>query len=152
MVPETALKPLNVRSAELMPVPPTNELMVFKPCPTVKVPTVSADWVCCRPCRANVPPLKDVLTRSQTADQRSKEAEVAAKAALQALNLTKRSLSERRAEAGRLKTSKADIERNLRDLGVNQEMLDEWAPHRMDEKTKQTKAPWHDEASKGFQL
>lgn len=95
---------------------------------------------------ANVPPLKDVLTRSQTADQRSKEAEVAAKAALQALNLTKRSLSERRAEAGRLKTSKADIERNLRDLGVNQEMLDEWAPHRMDEKTKQTKAPWHDEA------
>lgn len=93
-----------------------------------------------------MPPLQDVLARSQEAEWAKRQAETEAEAATAALALTKSTLGGWRAEAERLRAAKADVERDLEYLGVSRKMLDDWALHPADERARQTKAPWYDEA------
>ncbi len=94
----------------------------------------------------NVPPLQDVLAQSHAAERARRKTESEAEAVAKVVALTKGVLERRRAEAERLRASKAEIERSLAHLGVSQKMLDDWAPRAVGEEARQTKAPWYNES------
>jgi hypothetical protein len=92
-----------------------------------------------------VPPLSEVISLSEAAERTKREADLEANQVSAVLASTLSSLVEQRTEAERLRVSKATIERSLEEQGVNRGRLNEWALHAMDERVRQSKAPWHDD-------